>query len=234
MKILKLAVIAALLLPAARALALMDLSAFGGYTTLGMGDVNSGLNSAAAGNANVAVTTVNSGFYVGGDAGFTVFPFLKVGPRLEYVQAGQGSLSSGGTKVTYDANLMQYELGLSVDSSLPLTGLSVIGGVWGGYGVASTQAAFSQYSDVNSGLGGGFVGEAAAQLRYKLFAGLSLGLDLGYRLANISNVNSTKTFYDSSFWNSLSGQPYIKNSNGSQGSIDFSGMNIGGALSFDF
>jgi hypothetical protein len=235
MKIMKLAVLSVLLLPAASAFALMDLSAFGGYTTLAMGQVNSSINQAPA---NFTKTTIQNGFYVGADGGFTVFPFLKIGPRVEYVQANPGSADLGSITTTLNTNLIMGELGITVDSSLPLTGLSVIGGLYGGYGeVNGTLTSAGQgfaYDGTINGDGGGFVGEVAAQLRYKLVAGLSIGLDLGYRLADIATVNQDSTTIPANANNNGKPLIYQSNSNTAGDAFDFSGLNIGGAVSFDF
>ena len=209
----------ALGLASSQAHALVDVSAFGGYAMVAMGDVNKAIDSYGAGGPT---HHADSGFYVGADAGITLMPFLKVGPRLKYIQANQGTVGSP-VAGTIDSNLMMYEVGVSADTSLPLTGLSVLGGVWGGYGMANAKAAGGGNS--TTGTGGAFVGEVGAQLRYKLFMGLSLGVDLAYTLANIqsvkdSNGNSVIT---------TDGSP-----SGPAGGFDFSGLNAGGALSWDF
>lgn len=237
MKIVKLAAVAALLLPSASALALMDLSAFGGYTTLSMGDINNSLDQVKTNNSSVTETKIQNGFYVGADGGFTIFPFVKIGPRVEYVQANPGSLDLGSVTNTLNANLLMGEVGITVDSSIPLAGLSVIGGIWGGYGEANgalTSAGQGAANDgTTNGDAGGFVGEVAAQLRYKIVAGLSIGLDLGYRMADIANVDQTSTTIPNSALNN--GKPLIPQANGTTAdSFDFSGVNIGGAISFDF
>ena len=221
MKVLKVMMAAALLLAAKQASALIDISGFGGYTTLNMSGVNTALDHFAANNSGTS-TDVKSGYYVGADAGITTFPFLKIGPRLEYVGAGQGVVTTPGGKATVDSNLLLLEAGVTFDTSLPLTGLSVIGGVWGGYGMANATVTQTGSGDF-TGKGGAFCGEVAAQLRYKLVAGLSIGLDLGYRLANIATVNDTN------------GNPLIADPNsGDAEPFDFSGFNVGGAVSFDF
>ena len=233
MKVLKVIGAALLLFSASQASALVDISGFGGYTTLGMGDLNKAVDNAVASGGSTASQKSQSGYYVGADAGFSTVPFLKIGPRLEFVQPGQASVTyASGNKFTVDSDLLLMELGLTVDTSIPMSGLSVIGGIWGGYGLAGAKntQTFAGLSNSALGNGGGFVGEAAAQLRYGLVAGLSLGLDLGYRLANITNMeNST----DSPF-GPKKGDPFFKNSNGSTGAFDYSGLNIGGALSFNF
>jgi hypothetical protein len=232
MKALKAIALAGLMLAAQKASALVDISGFGGYTTLGMGDINKGLDN------DVVVTNgteakMQSGFYVGADAGFTAMPFLKIGPRLEYVQANTGSVTYSGGKDAIDANLLLMEVGVTVDTSIPMSGFSVLGGVWGGYGLAGSKITLtsSGVSDSVLGNGSGFVGEVGAQLRYGLMAGLSIGLDLGYRLADITNMEVSA---DNPAMSASKGQPMVTNADGSKGAFDYSGLNIGGAISFNF
>jgi hypothetical protein len=210
---------ATLALAASPAYALFDINAFGGYATVGMGDINSRLDAIGSG-ANV--THVGPGFYVGADAAFTVMPMLKVGPRLEYVQAGQGKIASGPISATLDANLLMYELGVSTDIGLPLTGLSVQAGVWGGYSQAVVTLAGNAVAG-DLGTGSAFVGEAEAELRYKLLLGLSLGVDLGYRMADVGSVKD-------SAGNGVISKP----SSNDSVAFDFSGLNAGASLSYNF
>jgi hypothetical protein len=214
----------ALGLASTQAHALVDVSAFGGYATLAMGDVNNTLDKFAASGAGGKSTDLTSGFYVGADAGISVLPFLKVGPRLKYIQAGEGKVTFNNptNNATIDANLMMYEVGVSADMGLPLTGLSVQGGLWGGYGMANASVTGGGGpGGTQTGTGNAFVGEIAAQLRYKLVAGLSIGVDLGYTMANIATVNGSN------------GQPFISNG-GKADAFDYSGLNAGGAVSWGF
>jgi hypothetical protein len=115
-------------------------------------------------------------------------------------------------------------LGLTFDIGLPLSDLSLRAGVFGGYGMAKLATETkSGSSTVSSGSsGGGFVAEGDLQLRYEMIPLLSLGLDLGYRLANIGAMKS-----DSS-------GASIKNSSGGDLAWDYSGVNGGLSLSFNF
>ncbi|HTB34811.1 MAG TPA: hypothetical protein VK842_08110, partial [bacterium] len=122
---------------------------------------------------------------------------------------------------TIDANLMMYELGVSADTSLPLTGLSLQGGIWGGYGMANASTKGGG-GGTQTGTGNSFVGELAAQLRYKLVAGLSVGVDAGYVLADVATVNGSN------------GRPLLQTNSGGAAAFDFSGLNAGGAVSWDF
>lgn len=230
MKISRILLFLALCLPALKASAsFFDVSGFGGYTTLAMGDVNTDLKNYASAKG-YSYTAVQNGYYVGADALLTLFPFVKFGPRIEYVQGSTGSITGAGVSDNLSSDLLLYELGLSTQLDLPLTGLSLKAGVFAGYGEAGTELstggsaygqAFSEY-----GLGGGFVGEAVVDVNYALFMGLSCGLDLGYRYAPINN-DDVSSLSGSSGSGVNVGQPFLQNSNGNQASIDFSGYNIG-------
>jgi hypothetical protein len=219
----------ALAMMASQAKALVDLDAFGGYTTLGMSDVNGAINAYATNNGAKA-TTITNGFYAGAAVGISVLPFLKIGPRLEYVQGGEGQVSLGSNTTKIDTALMSYELGLSADTSLPLTGLSLQGGIWGGYGMAGAELTSNQASGTLTATGSGFVANIGAQLRYKLVAGLFIGVDLGYRIANITNMNDTNTDLGG-----VVGQPLLtKAGTTTAANWDYSGVNAGGTIGWNF
>lgn len=211
----------ALGLASTQAHALVDVSAFGGYATVAMGDINNAINNSGGG---TTTTDITNGFYVGADAGITLMPFLKIGPRLEYLQPGEGSVAFGGAKATIDTSLMMYDLGVTADFSLPLSGLSVQGGLWGGYGMANATVNPGGLfpGGTQTGTGSGFVGELAAQARYKLPMGLFLGADLGYLMANVTNMNKSN------------GQALVTTNAGAEANWDYSGLHAGGAVGWNF
>jgi hypothetical protein len=85
MKFTKIAALSCLLgLAGAASASLLDLNVTGGYTTLDMADLNAWLPAGS--------TKITSGTYVGADAGFSLLPFIKIGPRVEYISANQGTL----------------------------------------------------------------------------------------------------------------------------------------------
>jgi hypothetical protein len=229
MKFARLAAWAALTLMAAQAKALADLDAFGGSSSVGMGDVNTVLSNYAGANGGSA-TKISGGFYVGAEGGIKVLPYLEIGPRVEYLQAGEGEVSAGGSTTRIDSSLMSYQLGISSEVPLFLSGLSLKGGVWGGLGMASTTLVGAGNPQPVYGAGGGFVGNAGLQLRYNLVSDLIIGLDLGYRFATINDVVTTTT----TVANGSVKSPFLTNADGSRTAFDFSGMNIGGALGWNF
>jgi hypothetical protein len=205
---------------ASPAKAFFEANISGGYTTLAMGEVNDRMSAVAGAD----VTKISSGYYVAADAGIAIFPFIKLVPRVEYVAANQGVVKTGGSSYTIDTNLVPLELGLATDVSLPLTGLSVRAGVWGGYGMATVMSAnnFSGVTVTNLYQGNAFTAEALGAVRYDIFPLTSLSLELGYRLANIPKVTD-------------SAGNTAKKANGVDDlPFDYSGLNVGLGLSVGF
>jgi hypothetical protein len=194
-----------------------------GYTTLAMED----LNTALKGTNSLSHTPINSGFYLSGDVGVSVLPFLKFGPRVAFISAVQGQNSHAGTPnnsaSTVDAHLVPMELGLSADLGAPLTGISLRAGLWGGYGLANVAVSTKNSNGVVTGnlyQGGGFTAELLAAVRYSILPTLSLSLETGYRMANIAKVSD--------------GANELKKNATDALPIDFSGVNFGGGVSFSF
>jgi hypothetical protein len=104
---------------------------------------------------------------------------------------------------------------LSTDWSLPLTGLGISGGVWGGYGWMKTELSLPGQDSVDL-TSGSFTGEALVRLKYNIFSPLSVELEGGYRMAKMTSLSSSK--------GSAIGWP----------DFDFSGMNLGGGLNLNF
>jgi hypothetical protein len=208
MKIAKIAALGCLLgLSGAATASMLDLNVTGGYTTLDMADLNAKLPAGS--------TKINSGYYVGADAGFSLMPFLKIGPRVEYLSANQGTLKNPLYQETIQPTLTSAELGLSTDWSLPLTGLGISGGVWGGYGWMKTELSIPGQPSANLS-SGNVTGEALVRLKYSIFSPLSVELEGGYRVAKMTELSIDK--------GSALGYP----------DFDFSGMNLGAGLNLNF
>jgi opacity protein-like surface antigen len=220
---------------ASSAKALIDANVFGGFATVAMGDVNNAIDKGDAANKSAGYSDVTSskfgnGYYVGADLGISMLPFLKIGPRVEYVQAqaSQGYTASG-LKITNDitAALAPMMLGLSVDAGLPLTGLSLKGGVYGGYGIAKTLSTYKSGSAVigTTASGGGFVTEVVGEARFGLpiIPFFSIGLDLAYRMANMAEMKDDVT-----------GTVYKKPGSSDSLPYDYSGLDVGATLNFNF
>lgn len=199
--------------------AFFEANVSGGYTTLAMGEINDRIKALGT----TSSTPINSGYYVAADAGISVFPFIKLVPRVAFIQAADGVIKNPGYENTTSFNLVPLELGLSTDVSLPMTGLSVRAGVWGGYGMATALSSTKIFGATVTNLyqGSGFVGEALAAIRYDIFPLTALSLELGYRMAAISKMQD-------------SASATMKNVAGNDAVADYSGMNVGLGLSVGF
>lgn len=179
-----------------------------GYTTVAMGD----LNDLITGSSD---TKFKDGFYISADAGISLLPFLKISPRVAYIQATQAKIGTS----TLDASLVPMELGLTADVGAPGTGISIRAGLWGGYGMGMLKTEGSSVSN-NLYQGGAFTGEILGSARYKFLPFLSLNLEAGYRLAKIDKMQD--------------GAGKSLNTGSKDIAVDFSGMNLGGGVTFSF
>lgn len=243
MKLLKIGALV-LALSASKAEALVDLNVFGGYATFKMASMNQTLNDTSKnligyGFSSSSTTPYAGGWMAGADAAFSLMPFLKIGPRVELLQPSQAKVTgeSGGGKVTFsqDLSLFTAMLGVSFDQSLPLTGLALRVGAFGGYGSATGNLKLdSSVTGINSetaGLSGnGIVGEFVAGIRYDITGPLDLALEGSYRTAQLASMNADKT---TSNLGTTAGKPATDNANNPQ-TYDFGGLGLTLGLNFNF
>ncbi len=195
---------------------LIKVAVNGGYSTVTMADWNDAIDKFKASTPGSTTTPYGGGWFIGAEAGLGLMPFLELGPRLEYLQASDASVSGSGFKTTLSSTLTSGMLGVSTGMDLPLTGLGFNAGLYGGYGYAVTKN-----SNVSGGTtagsqstGGGFVGELQAKLKYSILPLVSIDLLGGIRMANMGKLK------DGSIEDK-----YVS---------DFSGFNAGGGLSIGF
>ncbi len=196
---------------------LLKVAVNGGYSTVTMADYNSAIDKAKQSNSGSTSTPYGGGWFVGAEAGIGLMPFLELGPRVEYLQASQASLSSPSFKYTLDSSLTSFMVGPTVSMDLPLTGLGFNAGAYGGYGYAVTKISNTPTGGTAIGsqsTGGAFVGELEAKLKYSVMPLVSVDLLAGLRFANMGNLKD--------------GDTADKNAS------DFSGLNAGGGLSIGF
>lgn len=219
--------LSALLLAGSARAEFLNVAVFGGYSTVSFASVNSALKDALAGTTG-SVTEGSSGWLGGVDLNFSVFPFVKLGLRADYLSVNQMLLKS---KITYFSPPLEYEttfdpsltsglVGLTVGTSLPLTGLSISGSVYGGAGVAAVPSSTKLNGTKvwATFLGGtGFVAEGDVKIRYELISlvGFALSLDGqgGYRYASLGVLGDGT--------NNLAAK--IKDKAGNDATFDFSG-----------
>ncbi len=184
-----------------------NISLSGGYTTLIMAKVNEFVQSIqnSAGGWGT-VTNLNSGYYAALDANFTVLPSLTIGPRIEFVNAMAGEYNFSGYVPTFGqlsftdsfgASLIPILLGISYSTYFPH--ISVKYAVYGGYGFAAAYNNASFFMPASGQLteniplsGSGLVGEILVSGDYSFARFFSIGLNLGFRMANIPQMKAAK------------------------------------------
>ncbi|HTB22464.1 MAG TPA: hypothetical protein VK914_07140 [bacterium] len=214
----------------------LEISGFGGYTSLGMKQVNAMLADpkGQAGYDQTTTTDISNGYVVGLDvrSGLIIpIPFVELGLRGEYVGAsgdGEAAGTSLGVpyKVTLDPSMLDLMLGLTLGTSIPDSGLSISLSAYGGYGEGAIQQSASSGSftapDIYSG--GGFVGELEARLGIKLISALSLYGFGGMRFANLGVFSDPNKDKFGAGFPGESGPPQV----------DFSGVTGGLGLNLAF
>ena len=207
------------------------------YTTAAFGAVNSELNKGT----NVTV-------FGGGVAGYAnldlaLLPILLVGVRggYMYCMPAAADYLFGAFKETDNASLVPLEVGVSVNLELPSMPVSVMAGVYGGYGLANASYKIDNtvlaqtYTQAYSGQS--VIGEILAAFNFKLSPGMSLNINGGYRVAKIAKMTLNE---DVNY--TILGIPVSagkkgdvsKDSNGNNMEYDFSGLNIGAGISMGF
>jgi hypothetical protein len=205
---------------------LIKVAVNGGYATIDMKDVNAVVDDFKKNDDAISRPVKRSNkfgpaFFVAGEAGISLLPFIEVGPRIEYLQATPLEYLSEGAgtfqALNVDASLTSFMLGVTTGLDLPLTGLGfqVAGYAGHGYAVAKSTYSSTTSSKTNTQYtGGGFVSELQAKLKYSLIPLLSFDLVGGMRFASVGVLSDGK--------------------NNSTQSWDFSGINAGGGLTLGF
>jgi hypothetical protein len=211
------------------------------YTIAAMDQVNVRLNSGGS-----SVTKLGPAIGAMLSLELAPAPFIMGGARLGYIYCmpASATYNFGTDKQTLNAGLIPVEVGLSTNFEMLPAPIAIMAGIYGGYGfagasykndydIAGVTASSTQKYD-----GSGFVGELIASINYKLFTGLSLNLNGGYRMAKIAQMKQSENV---SYNDSLG----IQHSAGAKGDIlkdndnkdlafDFSGFNIGAGVSLGF
>jgi hypothetical protein len=211
---------------------LLELSGFGGYTSLDMGEVNNSLGTAKASGASV--TDINHGYLVGLDlrtGALIPVPFLSLGLKAEYIGAANpggvsGTMDGEPYSIKNDASMLDAMLGLDFSIGIPATPLSFGLSAYGGYGEGLMQQSFASdgvgYTDLY--YGGAFVGEGEARLTYKVVSVLNIYAFGGMRFANLGTFANPKQKFDPTFPVGETDDP----------DVDFTGFTGGLGLNLDF
>lgn len=165
------------------------------YAKVAMDQVNTELNKSNS------VTAFSSGFSGMLNVDVVLIPFLMVGARAGVVYCQPGSAKDDyiiykQTK-TIEALLIPLEAGITANLEIPSTSITLMAGVYGGYGVAISSvkndltllgqtATFTQPYD-----GGNFIAEAIASVNIKILTALSINVNGGYRMAKIAQMKQS-------------------------------------------
>lgn len=214
------------------------------YNLINMAQINKQLNK---GNN---VTALDSGISGMLDLDLVLAPALMLGVRAGYLYCLPGSASYNvvpllNKKTTVNASLIPVEAGLSLNFELPEMPISLMAGVFGGYGFASVLFNNNYIPSVGSTVsvsepynGQGYIGELVAVLNLKVVSSLSLNINGGYRMAKITKLVRSEDVNNN-------GIPYVtipagkkgdvlKDSDNNDMAFDFSGFNIGVGMSAGF
>jgi hypothetical protein len=209
---------------------------WGGYTTAGMGDVNDNLSTRAG--SRGSVTKITDGYAIAGEYLYAVSPQLVLGPRVEYIGLNQGKATTALSEVKQDYYLIPLMVGgryYFMDRKNPwnLSGGAFLGV---GLGYGKSKATVGSVSRETSFDGTGFTGNVLLGGEVRLSDMVSLGLDLGYRYADIPSMStgSSTAGGGGGGYAPKARKTTVVNSSGSTIKYDFSGMiaNIGLNMKF--
>jgi opacity protein-like surface antigen len=213
---------------------LIEFSGFGGYTTVGMKQVNNAMTASPKelGAVPGAGTDISDGYLVGLDlrtGALIPIPCFELGLRAEYVGANpgeaKGTYKDQAYDVTEDASMADVMLGLDFDIGLP-AGLNLGLSAWGGYGEGFIRqsATLAGESAPDLYYGGAPMGEAEAKLGYKLYSALGIYAFGGERFADLGVFEDpAKDKFGA----------VIPGGNGAP-EVDFTGITAGLGLNLDF
>lgn len=211
------------------------------YTMPAMDQVNTQISS--GGND---VVEINAGIAGMLDIEVAMAPFIMAGIRGGYVYCFPGSASYllDFNNQTVNAALIPVEIGVSTNFDLASTPISIMAGIYGGYGFA--MASYENNYDILGVTaksiqpfdGAGFIGEFMASINYRMESGLSVNINGGYRLAKIMQLkqSSDVTYTDSLGFSHTAGEKgdVLKDSDNNDLAFDYSGFNIGAGISMGF
>lgn len=207
------------------------------YAVAAMGQVNTELNK------GTGVTNIGPGVAGMINLDAALLPFLMAGVRGGYLYcmpAGASYLLDT-VDVTYNASLIPVEAGVTANLEIPGMPLSVMAGIYGGYGfaAASVKKVINLLDAVYTQpyTGGAFIGEALVTANFKMSSSMYLSVNGGYRLANIPRmIQSEDVTYDLLGVSTSAGAKgdILQDSDSNDLAFDFSGFSVGAGLSLGF
>lgn len=195
----------------------IKVSPYAGFTTVGMAEVNDFLFGGTIPDT-AKIQKFGGGFLAGVEAGYSFLQGLYTGVKLGIILPGDATYKdeysynlgfysvTNKTDITYSASLMPGMLGASYVFLIPNSPVYVGGGIHAGWGFASgSYESKNEVSQTLSGntttttntnsaafSGGCFTADISAFGEYKISDMISAGLNLGYRIANVSEMRYTK------------------------------------------
>jgi len=171
-------------------------------------------------------------------------PMLDIGVRAGYLYAFPGTIkldiSKGGyymkLNVNFDASMIPIEGGFSFKLALPASPISLGAGVYAGYGLANSKLSMKIETNIPSApngsvevpmQGGCLVVDILANAGMSIGPAMSLGLELGYRIANVSEMKSTQAVSNTDLGFEFAKDEVVKDENGDPVPFDFSGFVAG-------
>lgn len=209
------------------------------YSVVAMDKVNTELNT------GTNVTTLSKGLSAMLNLDLAIVPFFGVGVRGGYLYCMPASANYvlSIAKQTINASLIPLEVGANVNLELTSVPVSLMAGIYGGYGIANASyksdynalgqtVSFTQPYDGNA-----IVGEVLATISFKLASALSLNINGGYRLAKVTKLTQSEDVNYSVLGVTIpAGKKgdVLKDSSGNDLVYDYSGLNIGAGISMGF
>jgi hypothetical protein len=217
---------------------------WGGYTQLGMSQVNATLDGVrkdieANGGTVTEQTPIGAAWFAALDLDFRLGEAWSLGPRLEWIESQPAVLNAGNGSVTmktgYGGRLTPLELALKwtpnlrgrLDGSLG----AAVGWAWGGvYNKAEVSGPSSRKVETNYS-GSAPCGEIDAGLRYRLLPMLSAQAEAGWRWAFLPKATADAD--EPYIYHVKAGDAATDNA-GNPLPMDFGGWKLGAGMALEF
>jgi hypothetical protein len=236
---------------------------FAGFTTVAMTKQNAEIDKQYANGETIKAVipdTTNTkndfggAFMAGADFGYYVIPNLSIGARLEYIGAMTAKTILKYSYTDYDywgnpyqvdndestemnASIVPILVGASYDYALPGAPIIFGGELFLGYGFAgfsfkntSTGATSEPYNLAGSA----FVLEINSKASFNITPAFAVGAKLGYRLANVGQMKTTKAYGLTPAGTVYTDGSYTGNGTAPVVPFDFSGLIFGLSGTYSF
>lgn len=215
----------------------IEISPWVGYTTVAMGDVNDLFKKMSEDlpPGVEKIEEIGSGLTLGVDIMFEVDEGIKIGPRIGYILPSKSKNDIQGIKFNIATSLIPIQFGGKYSIELQ-EGLNFIGGAFVGIGLGKVVPEMDM-TIIPGGTkveipysGSALVFDLSAGIDYALAENVSIGANLGYRLAKISEMTADKDIADE---NVKKGDK-LEDMENKPVEVDFSGVSIAATIEFKF